>query len=62
MKSSYALLSGVLFGLVALFQGLRAIAGWPVQIGAFNVPVWFSWIVVIVAGSLALWCHTVRPP
>jgi hypothetical protein len=60
MRSSYPLLSGVIFGLVALLQAVRAIAGWAVQIGPFSVPVWFSWLVAIVAGSLAAWAFRSR--
>jgi hypothetical protein len=60
MKSSYQLLSGVIFALVALLQAVRAIAGWAVQIGPFNVPVWFSWLAAIVAGSLAIWAFRSR--
>jgi hypothetical protein len=60
MKSSYPLLSGVIFGLVALLQAARAIADWAVQIGPFSVPVWLSWVVAIVAGSLAIWAFRTR--
>jgi len=60
MKSNYNLLSGVVFGLVAMLQAVRAIAGWAVQIGSFQVPLWFSWVVVIVAGSLATWAFRSR--
>jgi hypothetical protein len=42
MKSNYPLMSGVIFGLVALLQAVRAVAGWAVQIGPINVPIWFS--------------------
>ena len=55
MKSNYTLLSGVIFGVVALLQLVRALAGWAVQIGPWSVPVWFSWIVVAVAGALSIW-------
>ncbi len=60
MTSKYNSVSGVIFGLVALLQAVRAIAGWAVQIGSFQVPVWFSWIAVIVAGSLAAWAFRSR--
>jgi hypothetical protein len=60
MKGSYTLLSGVIFGLVALLQAARAIAGWAVQIGPISVPVWFSWVAVIVAGSLSIWAFRSR--
>ncbi len=55
MKNNYLLVSGVIFGLVALLQAVRAIAAWPVQIGPLDVPLWFSWVAAIVAGSLSVW-------
>lgn len=60
MKSNYTLVSGVVFGVVALLQFVRATAGWAVQIGPLNVPVWCSWIFVILAGSLAIWAFRSR--
>jgi hypothetical protein len=60
MKTNYPLVTGVIFGLVALLQALRAIADWSVQIGPINVPVWFSWVAAVVAGSLAIWAFRSR--
>jgi hypothetical protein len=60
MKSNYALVSGVVFALVALLQAGRALAAWTVQIGPLNVPLWFSWIAAIVAGSLSVWAFRSR--
>jgi len=60
MKSSYPILSGVISGLVALLQAVRAITGWAVQIGPLNVPVWFSWVAAIVAGGLSIWAFRSR--
>ena len=55
MQSRYALVSGTVFGVVAAVQAIRAFNQWPVQIGSFAVPVWFSWIALVVAGSLCVW-------
>jgi hypothetical protein len=55
MPSKYALVSGVLFGVVALLQAVRALYQWPVQIGGVDIPVWVSWIAVVVAGGLCAW-------
>lgn len=60
MKSNYFLLSGVIFGLVALLQVARAIAGWAVQIGPLTIPVWFSLVAAIVAASLSVWAFRLR--
>jgi hypothetical protein len=53
-------MSGAIFGLVALFQAVRAVAGWAVQIGPFNVPVWFSWVAATVAGGASIWAFRSR--
>ena len=55
MQSKYAVVSGSIFGLVALLQAIRAFNQWPVQVGPLAVPVWFSWIAFVVAGGLAVW-------
>ena len=55
MLNRYAIVSGTVFGVIALMQLVRAMNQWPVQIENFNVPVWASWIAALVAGSLCLW-------
>ncbi|HEY8010853.1 MAG TPA: hypothetical protein VIE67_07610 [Rudaea sp.] len=55
MQNKYATVSGAVFGLVAILQAIRAFNDWPVQIGPIAVPVWFSWLAVVVAGGLCVW-------
>jgi hypothetical protein len=55
MRDTYRLVSGIVFGIVALIQLVRAFNEWPVQIGPFAVPVAFSWIAFVVAGALCVW-------
>ena len=55
MQSRYAFVSGSIFGNVALVQLIRSVEQWPVQIGPFAVPLWFSWIAFVVAGGLCAW-------
>lgn len=55
MSNKYIIVSGVVFGIVALLQLARAMYGWPVQIAEFNLPIWASWVAVFVAGSLCVW-------
>ncbi len=55
MQSKYAVVSGVLFGVVAVLQAVRALYQWPVHIAGVEIPVWGSWIAVAVAGSLCVW-------
>ena len=55
MSSKYGVVSGVIFSVIAVVQAVRALNQWPVHIGDFNVPVWASWVAMIVAGSLCVW-------
>ena len=55
MPSKYAVVSGVLFGVVAVLQAVRALNQWPVHVGTFEVPVWASWVAMVVTGSLCVW-------
>lgn len=55
MQGKYVRVSGVVFGVVAVVQALRLFNRWPVQVGPFAVPVWFSWIALLLAGGLCIW-------
>lgn len=55
MKKTYALVSAILFGLVALLHLARALTGWDVFIGDYMLPVVRSWIVFGVTLCLAAW-------
>jgi hypothetical protein len=43
----------VLFLIVAALHLLRIIFGWAAQIGGVSLPLWASWLALIVAGALA---------
>lgn len=60
MSNKYALVSGVFFGVVAVLQAVRALYQWPVHIGTCEIPVWFSWIAMVVAGGLCVWAFRSR--
>jgi hypothetical protein len=51
--TSYSRLAGAIFGLVAILQLVRALAGWPITIGDTTIPLWASWIAWVVATGLA---------
>jgi hypothetical protein len=60
MGSRYVFVSGLIFGFLAFAQLLRAVLQVPVQIGSVEVPVWASWIAVVVAGGLCTWAFASR--
>jgi hypothetical protein len=55
LMRSYLVVTGVLFGAVALAHLLRLIYAAPVQIGAQAVPMWISVIGLVIAGGLCIW-------
>jgi len=55
MPSKYVVVSGFLFGVIAVLQAVRAVNQWPVHIGGFAVPVFASWIAMVIAGGLSVW-------
>jgi hypothetical protein len=46
-------LAGAAFGLVAVIQLVRALAGWPITISGITIPLWASWMAWMVAAGLA---------
>jgi hypothetical protein len=60
MSNKYVAVSGALFGVVAVFQALRALYQWPLHVGTLEIPVWASWIAMVVAGSLCAWAFRSR--
>lgn len=60
MSSRYVVVSGVIFGFVALAQLLRAVNQVPAQVGSFEIPVWVSWVAAILAGGMCTWAFATR--
>lgn len=52
-QKTVAVVSGVLFGLMALLHLLRLILGWEANIAGWNVPVWLSVVFLVVAAWLS---------
>ena len=50
-QKTFSLLTGAIFALVGLLHALRIFMGWPILIGAWNAPMWLSWIGLVVAGG-----------
>ena len=52
-RRAYLLVSAAIFCLVALLHLGRIVFGWSAVIGGWNIPMWLSWVGLIVAGALA---------
>jgi hypothetical protein len=49
----YLLVTSSMFALIALLHALRLFYGWKVTMEQWTVPVWVSWIGLLIAGYLA---------
>jgi len=52
-QRTFFLITATLFSLIALLHALRLLRGWQVTIGDMMIPLWVSWVGLIVAGYLA---------
>ncbi len=55
MSKNYIVVSGLIFGFIALAQASRALMQLPVHAGSVEIPVWASWVAAAVTGSLCVW-------
>ena len=51
----YLQISGTLFGVIAVAHLLRLFRHWPVDLAGHTVPVWVSWIGLLLTGGLSVW-------
>lgn len=58
---NYCAVSGVLFSLVALAHLLRIVYGVPVHVDEYAVPMFVSWVGLVVPGGLAFWAFRSLP-
>jgi hypothetical protein len=52
-QKTFDLVAGIFFLLIAVGHLLRVLFGWSVNIGGFTVPMWGSWLALVVIGYLA---------
>ncbi len=52
-EKTYFGIIGIIFLIIAILHLLRIIFNWDAQISAFNVPMWLSWIALVIAGYLS---------
>ena len=52
-KNKSLMLAAAVFAVIALAQLLRSVFGWQAVIGSFDVPLYFSYIAIIVSGYLS---------
>ena len=52
-QRTFSLITAVLFFLIALLHAVRLLRGWQVTIEGAFVPIWISWIGLVIAAYLA---------
>jgi hypothetical protein len=58
MSNSYAVISALIFALVAVGHVVRLVNRWTVQVGPCNVSMNVSWAALVVSALLAIWGFT----
>ncbi len=54
-EKNYLLISAIIFSLVALVHLGRLFTHWSFQIGTMTVPLWGSWLAVLIGATLSIW-------
>jgi hypothetical protein len=52
-QKTYNGIAAALFLIIALLHLLRIVFGWPAEIGRVGIPMWASWLALVVTGGLA---------
>jgi len=55
---AYHQVSGLLFALVGGMHLVRAVQGWPMTLGANEIPVAASYGVFVLCGAMAVWAFS----
>jgi hypothetical protein len=55
---AYLVISGIIFGLVAILHLVRLVRKATVQFGSKVIPMWISWGGLVVAAALCAWAFS----
>ena len=55
MFKTYIMITATLFAIVAVGHLARIMLSLPVDVGGLNIPMWVSWLGMVVPGSLSAW-------
>jgi len=50
---SYFLVTAIVFSVLGILHLLRIVLGWDAAIGGWGVPIWLSWVAMILTAVLA---------
>ena len=54
-QQAFFLVSGIIFGLVALFHALRLAFRWQVRLRSQEIPMWLSGVGFVAAAGMCFW-------
>lgn len=54
----YLAISGLIFGIVAVFHLLRIVKSWGLVLGTWSVPMVASWVGLVFPALLCVWAFT----
>ena len=54
-STTFCRVAASVFGIVAIAHVARLVLQFPVQVGSTSVPMWASWLGLLVAGGLSVW-------
>jgi hypothetical protein len=54
-EKNYLIISATIFALVALLHFARLFTHWSFQIGMLTVPLWGSWLGLLIGAALSIW-------
>ena len=57
-RKTYLVISGVIFGVIAIGHLARLAYHLPVHVGEWTAPMWPSWGGLVVTGILSLWAFS----
>lgn len=52
-RNSYSLVTAVVFSAIGVLHLLRIVLGWEAVVGGWTIPMWLSWVAMIVTAVLA---------
>ena len=52
---AYLQTSGAVFGVIAVVHLLRLLWHWPIDLAGQLVPLWVSWLGLVLSGALSIW-------
>ena len=54
-QQTFFVVSGIIFGLVALFHALRVALHWQVSLRSQEIPIWLSGVGFVAAAGMCFW-------